>query len=147
VTRCLVLIVALGGCMRGYIDPHPHPAVTPKLSTLPDDKRAVTLDSAHARREPEQRSRDRSPVAQKVETAAAFAAAIIGDSYSHSKNVTLGAGTNFDETGNLHGSTQAPASQSDRLVFDPNAGEDVPWNPVPPPATTDTTPTAPPVNE
>ncbi|HEY4178324.1 MAG TPA: hypothetical protein VGM90_15865 [Kofleriaceae bacterium] len=138
-TRCLVLIVALAGCTH-YVDPHPHPAVTPKLSTLPDDKRAATLDASHARREPEQTSRDRTPTAQKVETAAAFAAAILGDAHSHSKNVTLGVGTSFDETGNLHGGAKAPAPPAGQLVFDPNAGEDVPWNPVPPPATTDPAP-------
>ena len=129
--RCLVLVVVLGGCF-GTLDANLHPAVIPKLSALPDERRAQQLDAANARPDPEQRTRDLSPKARKLELAAAVAAAIIGDALSYSHDVTIGFGGQFDETGEIQQPKAAHGTEPARLVPDGEGAEAVPWIPVAP---------------
>lgn len=138
--RSLLLVAALGGCYGGYVDANLHPAVAPKLSELPDDKRDATLDAAAARPNPEQRRKDLTPRARKLELAAAIMAAIIGDASSHSHNVTIGLGSEFDETGNLHTRHTTRPPETARLLLAPDAGALVPWVKVAPPMTETSSP-------
>ncbi len=86
------------GCIAGTLDANSRPAVTPKLSELPADpgKRDAILDQANDTHGPEGR-RTASKKQRKVETVAAFAAAIVGNAYSKTQNVTFGTGASIDE--------------------------------------------------
>jgi hypothetical protein len=86
-----VLAFLLGGCLAGSLDANSRPAVIPKLSELPEDhaQRDAVLDQSHAIAGPEQR-KGMTKKERKAETAAALAAAIIGDVFSSDHNVTIG---------------------------------------------------------
>lgn len=105
--RALVVVVLLGGCMGvgpagGGSGGRPgtsgvRPGVMPMLSELPVDstRRNAVLDSSAVTAGPEQRS-GLTAKEQKAETAAATAAAVLGELFSHTKSVTLGGATTFD---------------------------------------------------
>lgn len=88
-------LALLGGCVGAGGS---RPAVIPKLSELPADpeRRNAVLDSAVAQPGPEQR-KPLPPKLHRAETAAATAAAILGEIFSSTKNVTLGAASLVDE--------------------------------------------------
>jgi hypothetical protein len=88
-----VIFIVLAACGAGSM----HPAVIPKLSELPSEpeRRDGVLDSAHAQPGPENKPKGKK--AQKAETYAATAAALIGLALSDHENVTLGGGGTFDE--------------------------------------------------
>jgi hypothetical protein len=82
--RAVVLALVLPlGCGN-----HVRPAVIPNLSQVPEDKRGDVIESALVR--PTSENQPRSKQARKVETAAATAAAILGDLFSKTKNTSLG---------------------------------------------------------
>ena len=85
VVRALLLVM-LVGC-NPFAVPE-HPAVIPKLSEVPEDKRDEVLDSSFQRPGPE--NRPKTAKGRRQETLAAFAAAVIGDMLSKDENVTLG---------------------------------------------------------
>ena len=68
-------MLLFGGCLGGTLDANSRPAVTPKLSELPDDpgKRDAVLDQSHE------------------------AAGLVGEAFSKTQNVTLGTQTTIDE--------------------------------------------------
>ena len=74
------------------------PAVIPLLSELPADpeKRNAVLDSATAQPGPEHRKR-LPPKLHKAETAAATAAAILGELFSTTRNTVIGTSGLFEE--------------------------------------------------
>jgi len=88
----------LGGCLAGSLDANSRPAVIPKLSELPEDhaQRDAVLDQSHETAGPEQR-KGLTKKERKIETAAALAAAIIGDAFSSDHNVTIGVSTDTDQ--------------------------------------------------
>jgi hypothetical protein len=94
--RWLLTLVACSGCF-GALDANGRPAVMPKLTELPADpgRRDAVLDSANDTTGPEQRKVSRKQ--RKVETVAAFAAALVGEAFSKTKNVTFGTATTVDE--------------------------------------------------
>ena len=85
----LMVLVGCAGSMR--------PAVIPKLSELPTEpeRRNAVLDSAHTQPGPEQKPSSKK--AQKAESYAATAAAMIGLMLSDHENVTLGGAAAIDE--------------------------------------------------
>ena len=96
--RALVALVLLGGCVGAGSQGASRPAVMPLLSELPADatKRDAVLDSANTVAGPEHR-KGMTRKERKVETAAATAAAILGEMFSSTPSVTLGTATLFDE--------------------------------------------------
>jgi hypothetical protein len=96
--RPFLVVLLFGGCLGGTLDANSRPAVTPKLSELPDDpgKRDAVLDQSHEAAGPEHR-KGMTKKERKVETMAAFAAAIVGGAFSKTQNVTLGTQTTVDE--------------------------------------------------
>ena len=96
--RHVLVLLLFAGCFAGVLGANSRPAVTPKLSELPGDpgKRDAILDQANDTHGPEGR-RTASKKQLKAETAAAFAAAIVGQAFSKTQNVTLGTGTAIDE--------------------------------------------------
>jgi hypothetical protein len=94
----LIALVLLGGCLGAGSHGASRPGVMPLLSELPEDatKRDAVLDSANAVAGPEHR-KGMTSKERKAETAAATAAAILGEMFSSTKSVTLGAATQFDE--------------------------------------------------
>jgi hypothetical protein len=86
-------LTLLGGCGASA-----RPAVMPMMSELPADpeKRDAVLDSASAQPGPEQR-KPLPPKLHRVETTAATAAAILGELFSTTQNMTFGAASPFDE--------------------------------------------------
>jgi hypothetical protein len=97
--RRLLLVLALGGCFGGRLDGNMRPAVLNRLDALPDDsdeKRDAILDQAGQTAGPEQR-KGQTKTGRKVETGAAWLAAIVGQAFSKSENVTLGGAVSFDE--------------------------------------------------
>ena len=119
-------------------DGNSRPAVTPMLSELPADpqKRDAILDQANDTHGPEGR-RTASKKQRKVETTAAFAAAIIGSAFSKTQNVTLGTATTVDENHLFEktpqrrpdgaGSGSGSGSGSAAPAETPDAGELMPW--------------------
>ncbi len=105
------LVLGLSGCLGG----NSRPSVMPKLSELPGDpsRRDAILDSSNATPGPEFHRAKPTGRAAKVETAAATVAAIIGDMFSSTKNVTIGHLTMIEETSIVHGSL-APATPRPR---------------------------------
>ena len=91
-------MLLFGGCLGGTLDANSRPAVTPKLSELPDDpgKRDAVLDQSHEAAGPEHR-KGMTKKERKAETMAAFAAALVGEAFSKTQNVTLGTQTTIDE--------------------------------------------------
>ncbi len=96
--RHVLVLLLCGGCFAGVLDANSRPAVTPKLSELPGDpgKRDAILDQANDTHGPEGR-RTASKKQRKAETVAAFAAAIVGQAFSKTQNVTFGTATSIDE--------------------------------------------------
>jgi hypothetical protein len=99
--RALLALVLLGGCLGAGSSGSgggTRPGVMPLLSELPGDpaKRDAVLDSANTTAGPEHR-KGMSSKERKAETAAATAAAILGNLFSSTKSVTLGTATQFDE--------------------------------------------------
>jgi hypothetical protein len=98
--RALVALVLLGGCFgAGSGGGGTRPGVMPMLSELPGDptKRDAVLEQASATAGPEHR-KGMTAKERKAETAAATAAAILGNIFSKTKSVTIGAASQFDET-------------------------------------------------
>lgn len=125
-----VLALLLGGCLAGSLDANSRPAVIPKLSELPEDhaQRDAVLDQSHETAGPEQR-KGMTKTERKVETAAAYAAAIIGDMFSSDHNVTFGVA--FDEKvdhSQLHREEAGSGSGSgSAAVVEPPSGDLMPW--------------------
>lgn len=96
--RFALIAVVLGGCLSGSLDANVRPSVMPKLSELPGDaeKRDGILNQSGERARPEQR-RSLTKRERKVETMAAVAAALIGEAFSTTKNVTIGLASDIDE--------------------------------------------------
>jgi len=96
--RTLLAVLLLGGCFGAGSQGASRPAVMPLLSELPADatKRDAVLDSANTVAGPEHR-KGMTSKERKAETAAATAAAILGEMFSSTKSVTLGTATLFDE--------------------------------------------------
>jgi hypothetical protein len=138
--RHLVVLLLLGGCLGVASDGGSRPAVTPMLSELPTDpeKRDAILNQANDTHGPEGR-RTASKKQRKVETTAAFAAAIIGSAFSKTQNVTLGTATTVDENrlfekapqrrpnGAGSGSGSGSGSDSAAPAETPDAGQLLPW--------------------
>ena len=132
----LVLALLLGGCLAGSLDANSRPAVIPKLSELPEDhaQRDAVLDQSHETAGPEQR-KGMTKKERKVETAAALAAAIIGDAFSSDHNVTIGVSTDTDPVKPTHvhvdGERTEPAGQGSgsatNAVVEPRPGDLLPW--------------------
>lgn len=132
-----LLLLALSGCLAGKLDANgkpgvisnPRPSVMPKLSELPTDReqRNGILNQSGERARPENR-RSLSKREQKAETFAAIAAALIGDAYSSTKNVTIGIATDFEE-GAFVDQPQTPAKRPAPVapVKIVPASELVPW--------------------
>ncbi|HEX7699195.1 MAG TPA: hypothetical protein VF403_00650 [Kofleriaceae bacterium] len=120
-STCSVVLLGLAGCLGGGSGARP--GVMPKLSELPSDpgQRDTILDQSNQAAGPEQR-RTSTPRERKAETAAAFAAAMIGTMFSSSSTVTLGVASALDE--NDLGPTNA---KRPRLLF-----QDTPDAPAPP---------------
>lgn len=122
------------------MDANSRPAVTPKLSELPADpgKRDAILDQANDTHGPEGTPK-LSGRQHKVETQAAFLAAIIGSAFSKTENVTLGTATIIDENDLGPGTSRTRAQGSSVVNTNPAApGE------TPPPAATPPAETSPP---
>jgi len=99
VMRALLALVLLGGCFgSGSGGGAVRPGVMPMLSELPGDasKRDAVLDQAAATAGPEHR-KGMTSKERKAETAAATAAAILGNIFSKTKSVTIGTASQFDE--------------------------------------------------
>jgi hypothetical protein len=143
--RALLVLALLGGCVGAG---GARPAVIPKLSELPADpeRRNAVLDSANAQPGPEQR-KPLPPKLHRAETAAATAAAILGEIFSSTKNVTLGAASVMDENV-LFAPSLSPARPKREAAGEGEAREDgsapaeredrpanlVPWVRLKPPA-------------
>ena len=95
-STCSVVLLGLAGCLGGGSGARP--GVMPKLSELPSDsgQRDAILDQSNQVAGPEQR-RTSTPRELKAETAASFAAAMIGTVFSSGSNVTLGVASAVDE--------------------------------------------------
>jgi hypothetical protein len=125
----LVALVFLVGCVGGG---SARPAVMPRLTELPGDpvKRDAVIDSANATPGPEHR-KPLPPKMRKAETAAATAAAILGEMFSTTKNVTLGTGGAFDENVLVEDKPPVPATQPENSEAthdtDYTSGALVPW--------------------
>lgn len=124
-----VLALLLGGCLAFSLDANSRPAVIPKLSELPEDhaQRDAVLDQSHETAGPEQR-KGMTKTERKVETAAAYAAAIIGDMFSSDHNVTFGVA--FDEkvdNSQLRKQPEGSGSGSGSAVVEPPSGDLMPW--------------------
>jgi hypothetical protein len=110
VMRTLLALVLLGGCVGGGSGGSGgRPAVMPLLSELPGDpvKRDAVLDSASVTAGPEHR-KGMTSKERKAETAAATAAAILGNMFSSTSSVTIGTASEFDEQKLLAPHTLAP---------------------------------------
>jgi hypothetical protein len=98
--RALAALVLLGGCFAAGSGGGggTRPGVMPMLSELPADstKRDAVLDSANTTAGPEHR-KGQTKKERRAETAAATAAAILGNMFSTTKSVTIGSATEFDE--------------------------------------------------
>jgi hypothetical protein len=100
--RALLALVLLGGCLGagsgGGSGGGVRPGVMPMLSELPADpaKRDAVLDSSNQVAGPERRQ-GLTKKERAAETTAATAAAILGGLLSHTKSVTIGAASQFDE--------------------------------------------------
>ena len=105
-------------------------AATPLLSELPDDRREreALLDSSHARPTKESR-KTLSPTMQKVENAAATAAAVVGYFFSTTKTVVIGTQTPMEEMNLFPGSLAPLVPQSDDDDREPPGTEEA----LPPP--------------
>lgn len=127
--RFVLVVVALSGCFAGSLDSNLRPAVIPKLSALPGDteKRDGVLDQSAERASREQR-RGMTKRERKVETIAAVAAALIGEAFSSSKNVTMGVAGDFDENQMFEKTPQPrkPAAKDATEKEKPSA-DLVPW--------------------
>jgi hypothetical protein len=129
--RAFIALVLLGGCAgigsgagsRGGT----RPGVMPMLSELPTDasRRNGVLDSAAQTAGPEQRS-GLTEKEQKAETAAATAAAILGELFSHTKSATVGAATPIGGAPAVAPAPDAPAAPE---VDDPGTSNAdlIPW--------------------
>lgn len=117
--RALIILVLLGGCagVGATGGGGTRPGVMPMLSELPGDstKRDAVLDSANATATPEHRQGMTSKE-RKVETAAATAAAILGEMFSKTKSVTIGAASQLGDVPHAvlqpHPSSAEPADGS-----------------------------------
>ena len=98
--RQLIVLVLLGGCagVGATGGGGTRPGVMPMLSELPGDstKRDAVLESAGTTATPEHRQGMTSKE-QKAETAAATAAAILGELFSKTKSVTIGTSSQLGE--------------------------------------------------
>jgi len=133
--RHVLLLLLFAGCF-GSLDANGRPAVMPKLSELPGDpvKRDAVLDQANPANQPE-KGKALTKKERKVETVAAFAAALIGEAFSKTSNVTFGTSTTIDENhlfehaqkqraGEAQGNGSGSASPPDAT---PDPGQLTPW--------------------
>lgn len=136
--RPLLFAFGLSGCFAGQLDSGMRPAVLPSMTAVPTDpeQRNGINDQSQQVAGPEQR-KGMSKRARKVETTAAWAAAIVGVAFSKSDNVLLG-GAGTVEENQLFEKTpekrpmRAKTSHTDPEGSEPPAGEDtagdlVPW--------------------
>lgn len=133
----LLLAMFLGACLAGTLDANSRPAVIPKLSELPEDhaQRDAVLDQSHETAGPEQR-KGMTKTERKVETAAAYAAAIIGDMFSSDHNVTFGvaidekvdhSALHHREEGHREEGQGSGSGSGSAAVVEPDRGELMPW--------------------
>lgn len=99
--KALVVLLMCAGCATSSTKQAvavTRPGVLPYLSELPGDagKRDAILDQAAQTPGPELR-KGQTAKEKRVETAAATAAAILGNMFSTTKNVSIGAAGVFDE--------------------------------------------------
>lgn len=124
------LAVLLSGCFAGSLDSSMRPSVMPKLSALPGDpeKRDGVLNQSGEHARAEQR-RGMTKRERKVETAVAVMAALIGEAFSTTKNVTIGVATDIDENHLFEKpkpqKKAAPAANG--VTEETNASDLVPW--------------------
>src|SRR5688572_7881379 len=92
----LAFVAVLAGC--GTLDAHWRPSIMPKLSQLPrhPHHRDAIADQSSDRARPEQR-RSLTAKERKVETTAAWMAALIGSALSKSSTVMFGVATDIEE--------------------------------------------------
>ncbi len=125
--RFVLLAVALTGCLSGNLDANLRPGVMPKLSELPGDaeKRDGILNQSGERAGPEQR-KTLTRGERKVETMAAVVAALIGEAFSTTKNVTIGVASSFDENQLFEDPPPKAPKPVAPVLFTPST-ELVPW--------------------
>jgi hypothetical protein len=139
--RSVALVLLCSGCLSSFTgsdDGKTRPGVMPMLSELPGDatKRDAILDQAAQTPGPELR-KGQTKKEKKVETAAATTAAIIGNLFSKTKNVSIGQVTMFDENEILSPTAPQPARKPDAPAPAPietPAGTLVPWVKLAPPS-------------
>lgn len=137
----LVALVLCAGCFGSSGKPGTgttRPGVLPFLSELPTDgaKRDAILDQAAQTPGPELR-KGQTTKEKRAETAAATAAAILGNMFSSTKNVSIGTAVLFDENEMLSPTAPAPPRTPDGqpVPAEPiDAKTLVPWVKVAPPA-------------
>lgn len=126
----LVLALLLGGCLAGTLDANSRPTVIPKLSELPEDhaQRDAILDQSQQAAGPEQR-RGMTKKERRAETAAALAAAIIGDMFSSTHSVTIGVAIQpeADHTPLRRQEEEGQGSASAAPLVEPPAEDLMPW--------------------
>jgi len=106
------------------------PAVMPRLSELPEEEeqRNGILDQSLHTPGPEER-KGQTKKERRVETGAAWAAAMIGSALSTHQNVTLGAASTFDENA-IVGPVQqerAKPAPTEKAPEEAEPGKLVPW--------------------
>lgn len=126
--RPLVIAMLLSGCLGGRLDSNSRPSVMPKLSELPTDReqRNGILDQSGERARPENR-KGFTPKERQAETAAAVAAALLGQAFSTTQNVTLGVATDFGGPATTTSGQQAGARAPVAPVKIVPATDLVPW--------------------
>jgi hypothetical protein len=116
-----LLLLALLGCGA-----HTRPAVIPNLSQVPDDKRGDIIDSSLQR--PTQEQQPATKRGRQAETAAATAAAILGQIFSKTQNTGMGfqlVDDGPDHPASVHPQQDNGEKPAEAPPPDPNAL--VPW--------------------
>ena len=131
-TRPLVLLL-LTGCLGGQLDANLRPAAQPKLSELPleSGKRDAILTQAGTTPGPETPRQQLPPKWRRIETGAAFVAAILGVAASKTSNVTLGIAITTDPETDAPPRPPAPLPAPPAPPAPINPTTLVPWVPVP----------------
>ena len=130
--RSVLLLLLLPACLGSSLGSGSRPAVMPKLSELPGDpgKRDAVLDQSNSTAGPEHRKPLATKRLRRAETAAATAAAILGDIFSSTKNVTLGTAISIDENDLVTPPQRRPTSPTEPAEKAPElepTGPLVPW--------------------
>lgn len=128
--RAYLLVLLLAGCSGGKAFSNTRPSVMPMLSELPTDaeKRDGILNQSNERARPENR-RSLTKKQQKAETAAALAAALLGQAFSKTQNVTIGVAGDFEENALFQPQRETPKKKAAPVAPEKTvpASELVPW--------------------